>query len=144
MSDRTIEVSGPPAFMPEHPGAILREEFLRPAQLPVKDAAERLGVTRQTLHRVLAGDSTVTAEMALRLSRLTGTSAAFWLNLQAQHDLWQHERSMARELRRIASLRIVHLERAPARAKGRAVTEKKPTPGTPKRDRVSKKSARNR
>ncbi len=80
-----IAVTGPPTFAPEHPGVILREEFLEPAMVPVTEAAERLGVTRQTLHRVLAGDSAVSAEMALRLERLTGASAAFWLNLQAQH-----------------------------------------------------------
>lgn len=90
-----IEVTGPPAFAPEHPGVILRGEFLAPTRVSVTEAAARLGVTRQTLHRVLSGDSAVSAEMALRLERLTGASAGFWLNLQAQHELWHEERTSA-------------------------------------------------
>ncbi len=50
-------------------------------------------LTRQTLHRILAGRSSVTAEMALRLGRFTGTTPALWLNLQAQHDLWHQQRA---------------------------------------------------
>ena len=93
-----------PAFPPDHPGAIFRDEFLAPAGLAVSRAADRLDVSRQTLHRVLSGKSAVTADMALRLGRFTGTSPVFWLNLQAQHDLWHQGRELARALRSIHPL----------------------------------------
>ncbi len=90
-----------PAFEPEAPGVIFREEFLEPAGVNVSAAAERLGVSRQTLHRVLAGSAGITAEMALRIGRLTGTTPTFWLNLQAQRDLWREAKKIAAQLRRI-------------------------------------------
>ena len=86
MSSNVIPVTGAPGFEPEHPGTILRDEFLVPHRLEVSAASDRLGVTRQTVHRILAGTSAVTADMALRLGKLTGTTPAFWLNLQATHD----------------------------------------------------------
>jgi addiction module HigA family antidote len=98
MTDQLVTVSGPPAFEPDHPGAILREEFLEPHRLEVSAAAERLGVTRQTVHRILAGTSSVTADMALRLGKLTGTSPAFWLNLQSTYDLWHQQRALGKAL----------------------------------------------
>lgn len=104
-----------PAFPPDHPGSILREEFLIPAGFAVKVAAERLDVSRQTLHRVLSGQSAVTADMALRLGRFTGTSPVFWLNLQAQHDLWHQGRALARVLRGIHPLGA-DTERTPKRS----------------------------
>ena len=100
------QIQALPGFEPDHPGIILREEFLEPHRAEVKETAEHLGVTRQTLHRILAGESSVTAEMALRLERLTGASAAFWLNLQAQHDLWHQSRSLAPELKVIRGLGV--------------------------------------
>ncbi len=112
-----------PAFAPDHPGAILRDEFLAPAGLAVSRAADRLDVSRQTLHRILSGKSAVTADMALRLGRFTGTSPAFWLNLQAQHDLWHQGRELAR------ALRSIH----PFEAKIESPTSKEETTQPPKR-----------
>jgi antitoxin HigA-1 len=69
-----------------HPGAVLAEILLDHG-LSVVDAAARLGVARQTLHRLLSGQQRVSAEMALRLGRLCGNGPEIWLNLQAQYDL---------------------------------------------------------
>ena len=107
MSPNIIPVTGAPGFEPEHPGTILRDEFLVPHRLEVSAAADRLGVTRQTVHRILAGTSAVTADMALRLGKLTGTTPAFWLNLQATHDLWHQGRRMAAELSAIDTMTAV-------------------------------------
>jgi addiction module HigA family antidote len=71
---------------PVHPGAALAE-ILVDHGLSVADAAARLGVSRQTLHRLLAGQQRVSAEMALRVGRLCGDGPEIWLNLQAQYDL---------------------------------------------------------
>jgi antitoxin HigA-1 len=81
---------------PAHPGEILRELVLDPLGLTVTEAAERLGVSRKTLHKILAGAGGVTADMALRLEEVFGKpDATHWLRLQAARDLW-----VAREARR--------------------------------------------
>lgn len=86
---------------PTHPGAILREETLPALGLSVSEAARRLRVSRQTLHRVLAGTSAVTPEMALRLGRLVGNGPSLWLRMQQAYDLWHAERELAEELEKI-------------------------------------------
>ncbi len=85
-SNSTIEAPPMPGMPPVHPGTVL-EEILVDHDLSVVDAAARLGVSRHTLHRLLAGRQRVSAAMALRLGRLCGNGPEIWLNLHAQHDL---------------------------------------------------------
>ncbi len=87
---------------PTHPGAILREDVLPDLQMSVTEAARRLGVSRQTLHKILAEKSPVSAEMALRLGKFCGNGPGLWLRMQQQVDLWEAERALARELARIS------------------------------------------
>jgi addiction module HigA family antidote len=70
---------------PSHPGRVVREEieFLN---LTVAQAAKALGVTRSQLHRVVSGSSSVSAEMALRLECVIGSTADHWLRMQAAYD----------------------------------------------------------
>ena len=77
---------------PPHPGEILRELCLEPLGLTVTEAAEGLGVSRKTLSAILNGRSSISPEMAVRLSMAFGTSAESWLNHQLQYDLWQVEK----------------------------------------------------
>ena len=91
--------------VPTHPGAILREDVL--PSLPgmsVSAFARKLGVSRQTLHAVLAERSGVSAEMALRLGTLLGNGAQFWLDIQTQFDLWQAKTKLRAELGQIKQL----------------------------------------
>jgi addiction module HigA family antidote len=82
----------------------LREDVLPALGLTVQDAAAKLGVTRQTVHRIIARDNPrpVTPEMAVRLGKLCGNGARFWLNLQGAYDLWHAERRV--DTRRIPTL----------------------------------------
>lgn len=80
---------------PPHPGNILRGCVLPGLGLSVIHAARLLGISRQTLHTILAGTASVTPEMAVRLARLSGTEPMFWLSLQQAHDLWHAEQAMA-------------------------------------------------
>ncbi len=82
------------AMPPVHPGEILREDVLPALGLTIQDAAAKLGVTRQTLHRIIARDDPrpVTPEMAVRLGKLCGNGPRLWLNLQSAYDLWHAER----------------------------------------------------
>ncbi len=90
-----------PNRCPTHPGAVLREEVLPALDLSVVDAARKLRVSRQTLHRVLSGKMAVTPEMAVRLGKFCGNGPGLWLRMQAAYDLWHAERRMKGELRRI-------------------------------------------
>ena len=74
-------------FNPPHPGEMLRE-FL-PEGVTLEEVAQRLGVSRVHLSRVLNGHSAVSAEMATRLGLLTGTTSESWLAGQMKWDLWQ-------------------------------------------------------
>ena len=90
---------------PMHPGELLREEVLPALNISVLQAAKDLGVSRQTLHRVLAGDVSVTPAMALRLGKFCGNGPDLWLNLQRAFDLWHAERELADELAKIKTHR---------------------------------------
>ena len=72
---------------PFHPGEILLEEFLEPMGLTQAAFAERLGWTRSRLNELVRGKRGVTAEAALDLAQVLGTSPKLWMNLQATFDL---------------------------------------------------------
>jgi addiction module HigA family antidote len=91
---------------PTHPGEMLREDFLPDYGLTVSSLAEALGVSRQTINELLRGRRAVSPEMALRLSRLFGDSAEFWLNAQRAVDLWDAAQSIKGEVARIKPLSV--------------------------------------
>jgi len=103
--DDLFYVTGPPAFRPSHPGALLREDVLPALKLTVTEAARILGISRQMLHRVLKEQAAMSPEMALRVGKLCGDGPRIWLAMQEAHDLWQAERDLADELERIPTLR---------------------------------------
>ena len=78
-----------PMKNPPHPGKVVFDECLKPLGLTITDAAEGLGVTRQTLSRVINGQTGITAGMAVRLAKAFGGSAESWLRQQMMYDLAQ-------------------------------------------------------
>lgn len=74
---------------PAHPGEVIRQACLAPLKLSVTEAAEGLGVSRQSLSELLNGRNGVSAEMALRLEKAGWSTADAWLRMQTQYDLWQ-------------------------------------------------------
>ena len=100
-----IKASHAPKLPPTHPGQILRNDVLPALNLSVSEAARQLRVTRQTLHRILAGVQAVTPEMALRLGKFCGNGPGLWLRLQQTYDLWHAERRLADAVARIPSHR---------------------------------------
>ena len=90
---------------PIHPGEVLREEFLRPMNLSPYKVARALGVPRTRIERLVNEQTTVTADTALRLARYFGTSPAFWMGMQAQHDLERAQDELGTKLREIAPAR---------------------------------------
>jgi len=73
---------------PTHPGEMLFEEFVKPLGLTQTELARCLGVSYPRLNEVIKGRRSVTPNTALRLSRVLGMSADFWLGLQQDWDLW--------------------------------------------------------
>lgn len=72
---------------PVHPGEVLLEEFLKPMDISQNSLALNIGVPARRINEIVLGKRGVTADTALRLARFFGTSAEFWLSLQAQYDL---------------------------------------------------------
>ena len=72
---------------PHHPGEILLTEFLEPLELSQTRPAHAMEVPPQRVNGIVLGKRAVTADAAVRLSRVFGTSALFWLNLLASYDL---------------------------------------------------------
>ena len=94
-------VTGDPKFPPTHPGALLRDDVLPALRLTVTAAARQLGVSRQTLHRILAEKAGVTAEMAVRLGKFCGNGSHLWLRLQQDYDLWHATRALKHTIKKI-------------------------------------------
>ena len=78
----------PSTLPPTHPGEMLLEEFLVPLGITQSAFAVRLGVSFPRLNEVINARRSVTPDTALRLARVTGMSADFWLGLQQDWDLW--------------------------------------------------------
>ena len=91
---------------PTHPGEVLREEFMPDYELSVAQLAKRLGVSRQSVNELVRCRRAVTSDMALRLSRLFGTSPEYWLNLQRNTDLWESLDLHRDDLERIEQLAL--------------------------------------
>lgn len=91
---------------PTHPGTMLREDFMTDYALSVTGLAEAVGVSRQSINELLRGHRALTPEMALRLSRLFGNSAQFWLNAQQAVDLWDATQAIKDDVARIKPLRV--------------------------------------
>ncbi|MCX5799793.1 MAG: HigA family addiction module antitoxin [Candidatus Eisenbacteria bacterium] len=78
---------------PTHPGEMLLEEFLKPLGITQSEFAVRLGVSFPRLNEIIRCKRGVTPDTALRLARVLGMSADFWLGLQLDWDLWRAMRA---------------------------------------------------
>ncbi len=78
-----------PMKNPPHPGMTVLAECIEPLGLTITRAAKALGVTRTTLSELVNGKRGISAEMAVRLSKVFGGSAASWITQQAHYDLAQ-------------------------------------------------------
>lgn len=83
------DVSTRRRLAPVHPGDVLLKDFIEPMEISRYRVAKNIDVPQRRIDLICRGESAVTADIALRLARLFGTSAEFWVNLQAQYDLEQ-------------------------------------------------------
>lgn len=87
MSAREYPAVHPPKMKPVHPGRIVGRA-LEHQGVAVQTAANAMGVSRQSLYRVLNGAAGVSPDMAIRLGEFLGNGPGLWLRMQASYDLW--------------------------------------------------------
>ena len=74
---------------PTHPGKVFLEDVMKPLNLSVTEAAGMLGVSRKALSEFVNGKASLSPEMALRISKATGTSAESWMDMQLKLTMWE-------------------------------------------------------
>ena len=79
---------------PPHPGEFIREVYLEPYKLSIRFVAEKLKVSTSTLSRLIKGQSNISSDMALRLSKTFGRTPESWLNMQNNYNLWQAQQNI--------------------------------------------------
>jgi addiction module HigA family antidote len=90
---------------PTHPGEMLLEEFLKPLKITQSELAEKLGVSYPRVNELIHAKRGITPDTALRLEKLFGMEAQFWLNLQLAWDLYHvTHSSTAKEIKKIKRL----------------------------------------
>ena len=89
---------------PPHPGEFIKEIYLDPFEVSYRRVAELLDVAPSTLSRLVKGDTSITPDMALRLSKTLGRSPESWLAMQYNHDLWRARKRI--DLNRVGKLDI--------------------------------------
>lgn len=91
-------------YNPPHPGEFITQVYLEPNNLSGRELAAKLGVAASTLNRVITGNSRISPEMALRLSKALGRSPESWLAMQYKHDLWHAKRHV--KLGKVGKIRL--------------------------------------
>jgi addiction module HigA family antidote len=86
---------------PIHPGEILREEYLAPLAMSAGALAKKLRVPRTRIERLVAEQTAITPDTALRLAAFFRTSAQFWMNMQTSYDLKMTQSAKQDELAKI-------------------------------------------
>jgi len=76
-------------YNPPHPGEFIREVYLEPLGISYRTVAAKLKVAPSTLNRLIKGQSNISSEMALRLSKTLGRTPESWLIMQNNYNLWQ-------------------------------------------------------
>ena len=74
---------------PSHPGALIRNVILPETGLSISSLAKRCGVARNTMSKIVNARGDVTEDMAIRLSRVLGSTPQFWIAMQTKLNLWK-------------------------------------------------------
>ena len=92
------DVSTGRRLAPVHPGDVLLKDFIEALGISRYRVAKNIGVAQRRVDLICRGEASVSAEMALRLGSLFGTTPEFWVNLQAQYDLEVAERAVGKQI----------------------------------------------
>jgi addiction module HigA family antidote len=83
-----------PSIEPTHPGEMLREIVIPATGKSKTEIASLLGISRQHLHDILQGNKPLSPTVAVRIGKLFGNGAGFWMRMQAAYDVWHAEREV--------------------------------------------------
>ncbi|MAZ78172.1 MAG: addiction module antidote protein, HigA family [Legionellaceae bacterium] len=86
---------------PPHPGEFIRETYLLPFEISERFVSQQLGVSPSTFNRLVKEESSISPDMAIRLSAVLGRSPESWLQMQAQYDLWHSNQQIKNKLKKI-------------------------------------------
>ena len=92
---------------PSHPGALIRNVILPETEMTISELATRCGVARNTMSKVINERGDVTEDLAIRLSRVLGSTPQFWLSMQSKLNLWDLEHANKRIYDQMERLRVV-------------------------------------
>ena len=81
-----------------HPGEILLEEFLRPMEISQTKLARSIGVPPRRINEIVVCKRGITADTALRLAKVFGTSVQFWMGLQNEYELREARNAIESQL----------------------------------------------
>ncbi len=84
-----------------HPGEILLEDFLKPAELSKNALARAIGISPRRINEISLGQRAITADTDLRLARYYGMSEGFFLGVHMDHDLMEQSRALGAKLKAI-------------------------------------------
>ena|ERR1700741_3085137 len=92
-------------FAPQTPGEVLKKHVLDAKGITQDQLARAMNVSRLSVNQLVNGKRNITADMALRLSHVLGTTKEFWFNLQRDYDFAEAQRALAPELDSLTVLR---------------------------------------
>lgn len=92
---------------PTHPGEILLEDYLKPLGMSAYALAKACDVPRTRIERIVREETPITADTALRLSKVFGSNPQFWMKLQSRYDLEVVQHSLAHSLDKIQKIDIL-------------------------------------
>ncbi len=81
-------------YNPPHPGEFIKDVYLDTLKVSYRQVAEKLNVAPSTFNRIINGQSSISPEMALRLSKTLGRSPESWLNMQSNYNLWHAKKKL--------------------------------------------------
>jgi len=81
---------------PSHPGAILRELFIKEYELTITEVADGIGMARVNLSAIVNERAGISPELAIKLSIAFNNTPEFWINLQSNYEMWYAEKKINR------------------------------------------------
>ena len=90
----------------EHPGFVLKEEFLEPLNLSAYRVSKETGIPAMTLSEILRGIRSITPRVGIRLAKYFGVSEGYFSRLQLQYDLDRVKEKEGREVNEIKTLKV--------------------------------------